>query len=72
MSKPDLLLMRNFLPTRRLGGWAIESSSVLGFHKFSAIKEYHDRLPRDERRALALLNGHVPFGVHAIFEQSAQ
>jgi hypothetical protein len=88
MSKPDLLiflhigktggstlsdvLLRNFPPALRLGGWATDSSSALGFYELSAIKECHDRLPRDQRRSLALLNGHVPFGVHAIFEQSAQ
>ena len=88
MSKPELLiflhigktggstlsdvLVRNFAQSQRLGGWATNSNSALGFYRFSAIKECHDRLPRRTQRSLALLNGHVPFGVHAIFEQSAK
>lgn len=66
------VLVRNFPAAQRLGGWATTSSSALGFYEFSAIKECHDRLPREQRRSLALLNGHVPFGVHAVFEQSAK
>jgi hypothetical protein len=66
------VLVRNFPEARRLSGWPTETSSVLGLHRYAAIKQCHDRLPREQRRALALLNGHVPFGVHAIFEQSAK
>src|SRR5262245_8525062 len=64
--------MRNFPEARRFSGWSTEAYSALGLYRYSAIKECHDRLPRDQRRSFALLNGHVPFGVHAIFEQSAK
>jgi hypothetical protein len=66
------VLVRNFPEARRFSGWSTDSYSVLGLYRFSAIKECHDRLPREKRRSFALLNGHVPFGVHAIFEQSAK
>jgi Galactose-3-O-sulfotransferase len=88
LHKPDLLiflhigktggttlsdvLVRNFPESRRFSGWSTEAYSAIGLYRYSAIKEYHDRLPRDQRRSFALLNGHVPFGVHAIFEQSAK
>jgi hypothetical protein len=66
------VLVRNVPKAQRLRGWAIESNSALGHYRFSAIKECHDRLPHGKRRALALVNGHVPFGVHAIFEPHAK
>jgi Sulfotransferase family len=88
LHKPDLLiflhmgktggttlgdvLRRNFPEANQLGGWSNNSYSVLGLYPFLAIKECHDRLPRDSRRSIALLNGHVPFGVHEIFEQTAK
>ncbi len=66
------VLVRNFPEAQRFSGWSTETNSVLGLHRYAAIKECHDRLPRQQRRALALLNGHVPFGVHAVFEQTAK
>jgi hypothetical protein len=66
------VLVRNFSEAERFAGWPIETSSPLGLYPGSAIKQHHDRLPRERRRRFALLNGHVPFGVHAIFEQSSK
>jgi hypothetical protein len=66
------ILDRNFPEEERFNGTVGETRSALGVRPFAAIAASYRELPEERRRAIRMAGGHVPMGIHTLFDRPAR